>query len=114
MTAALDAEIVQIWDMQMSDTPQLIFGTSSGYMSSVTVSQDQWILETSVPSSSDYAISSDDSWVVWRGHKVLWLPPDYRPRDRCHAVHGMTLVLGDSSDRVTFIEFDPHIIPTSR
>ncbi|OBT39539.1 hypothetical protein VE00_10654 [Pseudogymnoascus sp. WSF 3629] len=111
VTAALDDRIVQIWDIQMIGTPQLIFETSSSNVNSMTGSLDEWVLEASVPGSSDYAITSDDSWVVWRGSKVLWLPPDYRPRDGCHAVHGTTLALGDSLDRVTFIEFYPDIIP---
>ncbi|KFY93175.1 hypothetical protein V500_03860 [Pseudogymnoascus sp. VKM F-4518 (FW-2643)] len=109
ITAAFYAEIIQIWDMQTSGTPQQIFDKSSSDDSSVMPLLDKRLLEISLPSSSNDPISTDDNWVVWRGRKVLRLPPDYR--DTCHAVHGMTLVLGDSSDRVTFIEFHPDVIP---
>lgn len=42
-------------------------------------------------------------WIVLRSEKLLWLPPEFRPR--CSAIDGDLLALGLPSGRVTFIRF---------
>ncbi|RAO72618.1 uncharacterized protein BHQ10_008630 [Talaromyces amestolkiae] len=45
----------------------------------------------------------DRQWVIFQGKKVLWLPPEYRPR--FSAFRDSTLALGHASGRVSFIGF---------
>ncbi|KAL6811920.1 vegetative incompatibility protein HET-E-1 [Trichoderma camerunense] len=59
-------------------------------------------------SASPIAIRRDigiynQTWVTWDSHKILWLPPAYRPR--MSAVRASTLAIGCDSGRVVFIRF---------
>ena len=56
-----------------------------------------------------YSLSYDKSWVMWNGHNVLWLPPEYRPK--CEKVQDNTLVMGHASGRVTIARFNVDAIP---
>ncbi|KAI1412286.1 hypothetical protein F5Y13DRAFT_199892 [Hypoxylon sp. FL1857] len=44
-------------------------------------------------------------WIARHGQKVLWLPPDYRPK--CTALYDNLLVLGLEDGRLIWIEFSP-------
>ena len=44
-----------------------------------------------------------DEWIVHKGSRMLWLPPDYRRF--CSAVHKNIVCLGHSSGRVSIFEF---------
>ncbi|CEI67568.1 unnamed protein product [Fusarium venenatum] len=60
--------------------------------------------------SKGYAISPNMQWVLWRNKPVLWLPPEFRPREEPggYEVHeGHKLIIGLASDRVLFLGFDP-------
>ncbi|KAL7800877.1 vegetative incompatibility protein HET-E-1 [Trichoderma afarasin] len=43
------------------------------------------------------------TWVTWDSHRILWLPPAYRPT--VSAVRASTLAIGCDSGRVIFIRF---------
>ncbi|KAL7914210.1 vegetative incompatibility protein HET-E-1 [Trichoderma velutinum] len=45
----------------------------------------------------------DQTWVIWGSHRVLWLPPAYRPR--LSAVRASTAAIVCDSGRVFFIRF---------
>ncbi|XHG06576.1 hypothetical protein AWENTII_009765 [Aspergillus wentii] len=45
----------------------------------------------------------EKEWVLLGGRKALWIPPDFR--DRCCATYWTTVVLGQESGRLTFIDF---------
>ncbi|GFF33840.1 wd40 protein, putative [Aspergillus lentulus] len=55
--------------------------------------------------SSDVGVDIlvEKEWVVMKGRKVLWLPPEYRPV--CSAVKNHTLALANGSGRVYFLTF---------
>jgi hypothetical protein len=48
-------------------------------------------------------IALNGQWITIHGDRVLWLPPEYRPR--CSAVKDNTLALGHASGRISFIRF---------
>ncbi|KAL8296240.1 hypothetical protein RB600_001637 [Gaeumannomyces tritici] len=48
---------------------------------------------------------SDSVWVTWGLHRVLWLPPAYRPGES--AVMQSMLAIGNSSGRVVFMAVSP-------
>jgi WD40 repeat protein len=53
--------------------------------------------------SGDYTISRDKCWVVWKGHDILWLPPEYRPQRS--KSQGNVLVMRTLFGRVIFMYF---------
>ncbi|KAL6798148.1 vegetative incompatibility protein HET-E-1 [Trichoderma sp. SZMC 28012] len=61
------------------------------------------------PSSASPIITRRDiginnqTWVTWDSHRILWLPPAYRPS--MSAVRASTLAIGCDSGRVFFIRF---------
>jgi WD40 repeat protein len=52
---------------------------------------------------SEPALSVAKDWVVEKGTKIVWLPPDYRAT--CEAVWNKVVVLGHSSGRISLLEF---------
>ncbi|KAI9903260.1 hypothetical protein N3K66_002612 [Trichothecium roseum] len=50
-----------------------------------------------------YGISLDNRWIVKGGKILLWLPPDFRPRNS--AVFGSTVAISTNSDRVLVMKF---------
>ena len=60
-------------------------------------------------SLSSYSMDKDRTWITWKGHNVLWLPPEYRPT--CHMFQDDVLAMGHSSGRVTVIRFKPDVSP---
>lgn len=59
-----------------------------------------------------YGISKDNWWITWNGANLLWLPPDYRPRET--ASHGLTVALGCSSGRLAVLGFQNYPGPLQR
>jgi WD40 repeat protein len=59
-------------------------------------------------SQSLYSLNDDKSWVMWNGHNILWLPPEYRPT--CEKVQDNILAMGHASGRVTIAQFNPDTI----
>jgi WD40 repeat protein len=123
VASASDDETVRLWDAQTGalqstlyfyrDISQLSFSNDGSYLETNRGRIDLQIPAcSSIPTvdhSSSYSLSKDNCWVVWKGYNVLWLPPEYRPS--CQAIYSTTLVLGHSSGRVTFIEFDSEATP---
>jgi WD40 repeat protein len=56
-----------------------------------------------------YTLSHNKTWVMWNGHNILWLPPEYRPW--CSQIQDNTLAMGHASGRVTVIRFKPNPFP---
>jgi WD40 repeat protein len=48
-------------------------------------------------------LSKDKAWVTWDSHKILWLPPAYRPR--MSAVTASTVAIGCPLGRVVLMTF---------
>ncbi|KAJ5088478.1 WD40 repeat-like protein [Penicillium angulare] len=46
----------------------------------------------------------EDTWIVVKGKKILWLPPKYRPI--CSLMSQKTLALGHMNGSVSFLRFD--------
>ncbi|KAL4893426.1 hypothetical protein BDV59DRAFT_178225 [Aspergillus ambiguus] len=49
-------------------------------------------------------ISVDNSWVLFRGERVIWLPPEFRGPS-CHALSHNILALGYPTGRVLVLSF---------
>ncbi|KAL8403218.1 hypothetical protein RB594_008469 [Gaeumannomyces avenae] len=56
-------------------------------------------------SQKGIGLSEDYVWVTWGLHRVLWLPPAYRPGES--AVMQSTLAIGNSSGRVVLMAVSP-------
>jgi WD40 repeat protein len=52
---------------------------------------------------SPYSISKDGSWITWHGHRVLWLPREYRP-ERLD-IQENAIAMGFHSGRVVTFSF---------
>jgi hypothetical protein len=64
------------------------------------------VASSSLASSSQltgYGLSGDGTWIVYKGHNLIWLPSEYRPTSS--AVSGTTVVIGCSSGRVLIFMF---------
>ncbi|KAH8665172.1 WD40-repeat-containing domain protein [Tricladium varicosporioides] len=55
------------------------------------------------PQHHGYAFNTDQSWIMWNGQNVLWLPSDYR--STYSAVASGTIAIGCSSGCVLIINF---------
>jgi WD40 repeat protein len=51
-----------------------------------------------------YGISSNDSWITWKGENILWLPPDYRPAVQ-RAISRHCIAIGTISKGVPIFNF---------
>ncbi|KAJ5110009.1 hypothetical protein N7532_002654 [Penicillium argentinense] len=67
---------------------------------------------SSSPDNTEICVEGEnDEWVTFRGHSILWLPPEYRPFRRgsdsvVWATYKNILAMGHKSGQVTFIKFD--------
>ncbi|KAJ6054864.1 NACHT and WD40 domain protein [Penicillium canescens] len=83
---------------------ELAFSTIGPYLETTLgpVNIQQWYKYSSQASLIDAGLFVQSfHWVYFRGKKLLWLPPTYRPN--CWAVRDGILVLGNSSGSVSFI-----------
>lgn len=53
--------------------------------------------------SSTFELGDDHKWITYEGQRIIWLPPDWRPRD--YESYGRTIVIGATSDRLNSITF---------
>jgi WD40 repeat protein len=58
---------------------------------------------------SGHGISTDDCWITWHGHNLLWLPKEFRPN--CSAISRLMVVIGCSSGRVLFVSLSSDKLP---
>jgi hypothetical protein len=54
--------------------------------------------------TSNLWINAAGDWVMKSSERVLWLPPEYRPRT--HTSYGNIIVLGSGSGHVFFLSFE--------
>ena len=111
-----DDKTVRLWDTVTGAPLQtlkldmvinnLSFSTSGQYLKT-----NMGVLDVSslLEGSSDYlehlcALSVSTNWVAEKGENILWLPPDYRAT--CVANWNGMVVLGHSSGRMSFLEFE--------
>jgi hypothetical protein len=105
-----------VWDLSTNSLIEVII--VEGYVSDLAFSADGVYLKTNVGSfklkvavggsHSEDACSShvqtEKEWILWHGHKMIWLPSELRPNGPATAIRGETMALGHSSGAVTFWE----------
>ena len=57
---------------------------------------------------SPYDIDHTGPWVRYRGHRVLWLPPEYRS-PYYYVANEDSIALGNTSGNISFIRFSPEL-----
>ena len=85
---------VRLWDVATGEVLQVLKGHSSSVYSVAFVPNGK-VVDT---------FSLSNHWVVKGETKFLWLPPDYHAT--CIAIWNGIVVLGHSSGRISFVEFD--------
>jgi WD40 repeat protein len=55
------------------------------------------------PSLLSLLFGINQDWVFWKGHRILWLPPEFRSE---YAIKDDKIVFWNSSGRLVFIHFD--------
>ena len=115
-------DTVRIWDGETGELRQMIYkqrvrelSFSSDGRTIITesgcINLDQSSpCTTPTPKWSGYGLDPDMCWITkFNGEKVLWLPPQYRPRTS--AVRKDLIVIGGHSGRLLFIRFNSSIAP---
>ncbi|KAK3305077.1 WD40-repeat-containing domain protein, partial [Chaetomium strumarium] len=59
--------------------------------------------DRSSPAAIGYGLSSNGTWITYKGENLLWLPPEYRPSSS--AISGTAVSIGCSSGRILFFIF---------
>ncbi|KAK8210425.1 hypothetical protein IWZ01DRAFT_570786 [Phyllosticta capitalensis] len=56
-----------------------------------------------------FPIFYDGEWLLWRGKRLLWLPPELREkfRDEQFTIHSKTVIILLKTGRPLFLKFDP-------
>jgi len=123
LASASHDNTVMLWDANTKATIQKL--TTKSPIKALSFSSNGAFLETSQgilelkprtqwesqlpPDQLICPVFVSEDWVTVKTEKVLWLPPDYRPK--CLAVRHNVLAIGHASGGVSFIELDPSIIP---
>ncbi|MCJ1464392.1 hypothetical protein MMC07_003005 [Pseudocyphellaria aurata] len=117
LASASGDSTIRLWDLATRNLVQE-FAAEGVHM--LSFSPDQTQLETNRGriQVSDYteitsgrpilqsgcSLMLQENWLIWNGHKVLWLPSDWRPS--CFAIRDNLIVMGHESGCVTFTELD--------
>ncbi|RDW71670.1 hypothetical protein BP5796_07704 [Coleophoma crateriformis] len=128
LASASDDGIIQLWDAATGACQQTLEGYP--YISTLFFGSDGQSLETNrgvigkevlpkptlslnhssttllpvkVARPTLFSVSEDDRWIVWAGHKILFLPLEYQPR--CSAFREDLVVMGHRTGQVTFTKF---------
>jgi WD40 repeat protein len=118
---------VRLWDMETGALQQTLEGLAN-IASAVAFSPDgRWLITnfgsfnigTPIPTSPQtaswstplpsFALNKQRTWIMWKGHNVLWLPLEYRLK--CKAFQGNFIAMGHASGRVTITTFSSNISP---
>ncbi|KAK3305099.1 WD40-repeat-containing domain protein, partial [Chaetomium strumarium] len=59
--------------------------------------------DRSSPVAIGYGLSSNGTWITYKGENLLWLPPEYRPSSS--AISGTAVSIGCSLGRILFFIF---------
>lgn len=91
-----DKESKAYWENRISRITEQVTLDLTNFATKSITSPEIW---------SPYAISKDRSWITWKGHEILWIPPTYRPLD-C-SIRGNVVAMGHESGMVSIIKFKP-------
>ena len=114
---------VRVWDAETGSEQQVLRTGSLFHYLSWSCDNSCLITETgsialnqSLPLSGtlywlSYCLRDDRSWITWYGKRVLWLPPEYRPR--CSLTASQVIAMGCYSGDVLIIQFNSDTCPIS-
>jgi WD40 repeat protein len=116
LASASGDSTVRLWDAGSGAALQTL---KVGFVTTLSFSNDSTLLQTDIGSFSISASFSNSvgvsklqlpssifvtgEWVGRHSELILWLPPEYRPH--VWAIYNSTVCLGNSSGRVSFVEF---------
>ncbi|EWZ30656.1 hypothetical protein FOCG_07795 [Fusarium oxysporum f. sp. radicis-lycopersici 26381] len=97
---------VQVWDAStgksiflLQPSPELpLSNLATSFLNTDAVVQGGWAGDDVL---GTYYINQDPAWVMRKGERILWLPPDYRPGSVY--MSGTAMVLGTFSGHVPFL-----------
>ncbi|KAF5534192.1 vegetatible incompatibility het-e-1 [Fusarium mexicanum] len=97
---------VQVWDASTGQSlflsqPYLELRASNFPYSFLSTNAIARSVHKDMGDLEPYYISQEPPWLMKKGEKLLWLPPDYRPQSVY--MSGTTMVLGTFSGRVLFL-----------
>jgi hypothetical protein len=112
--AAYDEKIM-VWDLNTHSPIETI--DVGGYVSDIAFSPDGFYLKTNIDSFKlESAVGASQAevtyslhlqvrgdWILRHGHRMIWLPPEHRPKACATSVLG-TVALGYSSGAISFWE----------
>ncbi|KAI9769039.1 MAG: hypothetical protein M1839_003802 [Geoglossum umbratile] len=105
LASGSDDHTVMLWDAETGAVQSSLKGHSS-QVQSVAFSPDGF--QNSFQNSL-YTLDETGQWVTWKGHNVLFLPPDRRPA--IYTIQDSTLAIGHRSGSLTVLRIDPNIDP---
>ncbi|ETS83080.1 hypothetical protein PFICI_04956 [Pestalotiopsis fici W106-1] len=96
---------VRFWDPASDDKPQVLINKSA-------LEFRHLVLNGLDHLEVGFSYNEDSNWLCFNGCRLIWLPPDFRPR--VSAVHGNRIAVGCSSDLVYILRLDADRLPTTR
>ena len=118
-----DDRAIRLWDVKTGALQQTLQGLKLGKI--IKFSLDGRYLITNfgfieLPTSHSNSIQpinygwhydeENPNWIMWKNHRLLWLPPEYRPD--CQAFHENAFAISRSG-QVTIIRFKKNVSPIS-
>ncbi|RDW93985.1 uncharacterized protein DSM5745_01307 [Aspergillus mulundensis] len=134
LVAAISADnTVRVWRTDSSDLiacfpfETTLYGVSIAHDGLSILVNDGWsditlLIADGVPSSSAfYWISVDEGWIMWKQHKIVYIPPEYRSakgkrsgiiyKKRSGIIYKNTVTLTSDTGHVLFLQLDPDLDP---
>jgi WD40 repeat protein len=107
---------VMVWDPRTKSPVQTI--SVGGYVSDLAFSPDEVYLKTNIGSSKlgsvvgethdenacSFHLQVGDNWILRRGYRTIWLPPELRAHRSAMSVLGSFVALGHPSGTISFWE----------
>jgi WD40 repeat protein len=105
---------VMVWDPRTKSPVQTI--SVGGYVSDLAFSPDEVYLKTNIGSSKlgsvvgethdenacSFHLQVGDNWILRRGYRTIWLPPELRAHRSAMSVLGSFVALGHPSGTISF------------